>query len=609
MKYKKAAAFLLAGVLTGMTATAALPTGVAADGELVVLYTSDFEDGEDGWVGRGDDVVVAATDEYAHEGKQSLYVSGRTKIWNGTSLVSDSLRAGGTYTISAYVMYPNNEYNGQSFELNLQYDQGEAQSYPTVGRATAYTNSWTLLQGEVTIPTDAENISLYVQTAYTANPSEQDLMDFYIDDISFASLPDPEIQQDLTSLKAAYANYFKIGTGLMGSEVGIKPMDDLIAKHINSITFGNELKPDFVLDQAATLAYLEETGDQTNPQISLAKADRQLRYCAENGLPVRGHTLVWHSQTPDWFFKENFDANGDWVTKEVMLQRMENYIKNLMETLATDYPDVEFYAWDVVNEAMSENGTPRQAGSNNQTDGQSAWVSVFGDNSFIEYAFEYAREYAPEGCKLFYNDYNEYMTAKRDAIYDLVSDLYAKGLCDGVGMQSHLDMDFPSADTYAAALQKYASIGCEIQVTELDITTWDHTDAGLEKQATKYQDIFNSIKNAKDNGANITCVTIWGMIDPNSWRADRYPLLFDADYQAKPAFYSIVDGMEVSVSTLGGDVNLDNQLSIADVILLNQYLVRKKPLSADQLKNADMNKDRFVNALDSVSLKQALLAK
>lgn len=128
------------------------------------------------------------------------------------------------------------------------------------------------------------------------------------------------------------------------------------------------------MDQALSQAYVKETGDDTAPQISLNEADEMLKFAAANQIPVRGHVLVWHSQTPDWFFKENFDSDGAWVSKEKMTQRLENYIKIVMETLAKDYPDVTFYAWDVVNEAASDAGTIRPAGSNNEVNGQSAWV-------------------------------------------------------------------------------------------------------------------------------------------------------------------------------------------------------------------------------------------
>lgn len=611
MNKKKAVSLLLAGMLTGMSMLSAMPAVSAESvGKLpVVVYTGDFESGVDGWTGRGD-ATVEVVDTKANSGTHSLFCTNRTEIWNGALLEHEEIKAGGTYKVSAYVFYANNDYWSQDFEVCLQYDQGESQSYPTIAKAPCYSGSWSKLSGEITIPTDAENICLYVQTAYTPSPGEKDLMDFYVDDVSCSEMPDLEIQQDIKSLKNCYSDYFKIGTAIMGSEVGIKPVSALIEKHFNSLTFGNELKPDFVLDKAATLAYAEETGDVTNPQINLAKASRMLQYAAANNIPVRGHTLVWHSQTPDWFFKENYSDSGAWVTPEVMDQRMENYIKNVMQTLAEDYPDVQFYAWDVVNEAMSEEGGPRAAGSNNVKSGESAWVSVYGDNSFVEKAFIYARKYAPKGCSLFYNDYNEYMSTKMDSIYALVKDLYDKGLCDGVGMQSHLDMDFPNAEFYENAVRKYMQIGCEIQVTELDITTWDFTEDGAKKQGVRYGEIFDVLKRAVDDGANITCVAIWGMIDPNSWRADRVPLIFDGEYQAKPAYYAIVEDMEEQeILPLLGDVNQDGKVQVADAVLLARYLVADKTLSATQGKNADLDKNGVLNGFDLTLLKQLLLAK
>ncbi len=123
-------------------------------------------------------------------------------------------------------------------------------------------------------------------------------------------LPDPAIQDDIASLKDAYSDYFKIGCACAGSEFAQGATKDLIKKHYNSLTLGNELKPDSVLDQALSQKYVAETGDDTMPQISLNEADEMLKFAGENKIPVRGHVLVWHSQTPDWFFKENFDPNG-----------------------------------------------------------------------------------------------------------------------------------------------------------------------------------------------------------------------------------------------------------------------------------------------------------
>ena len=630
----------LAGI-TALSLAASVFTLIPSQETVVeaASVTCGFEGDTDGWAGRGDAVAEVVTTK-AHSGDSSLFVSGRTQFWNGCFTENEILHAGGSYHISGYICYSDPSAWQQKFSFNLQYTQGE-ETYPTVAEDTAHSDEWKFFEGDIMIPTDAKDISLYVQTAYSPNPTEQDLMDFYLDDVTIEEVAGPEIEHDLTGLKEYYGQYFKFGTAMMGSEVGIQAIDDLMDKHFNSLTFGNELKPDFVLDQQATLAYVKENGDQTNPQISLKNADKLLKYCAERNIPVRGHCLVWHSQTPDWFFKENFSNDGDWVSKEVMIQRMENYIKNVMEALATQYPEVEFYAWDVVNEAFTDAGKPREAGSNNVTEGNSAWVKVFGDNSFIEYAFKFARQYAPKGCKLFYNDYNEYVDAKCDAISEMAKDLSEKGLLDGIGMQSHLDMSYPTAWDYERALKKYAALGVELQVTELDITTSDKSETGLKEQAKRYREILDSIVSVKKDGANVSAVVVWGMSDANSWRGDRVPLIFDGDFKAKPAYYSLIEGLEavpqhqpagtkpsettappevtepqVSETTpdpsntpavMYGDIDASTTVDLTDLTLLSQYLLRDIKFTADQLKVADVMYDEEINTSDLALLKQFVM--
>lgn len=544
-------------------------------------YESDFEDGTtQSWNGRGSATVERST-KYAHSGTTSLYVSGRTQLWNGaTRSASDIMEAGGYYKVGTYVLYDGASYSDtQKFSINLQYDLNGKENYYTIATETAAKGEWQYVGSEFTVPEGATNFYIYVQTGYTSAPKEQDLMDFYMDDASGEHLPDPTIQEDITSLKDAYADYFKIGCACAGSEFAQGATKTLIQKHYNSLTLGNELKPDSVLDQALSQAYVKETGDDTAPQISLNEADEMLKFAAANQIPVRGHVLVWHSQTPDWFFKENFDSDGAWVSKEKMTQRLENYIKIVMETLAKDYPDVTFYAWDVVNEAASDAGTIRPAGSNNEVNGQSAWVKVYGDQSYIPLAFEFAKKYAPAGCKLFYNDYNEYSPNKQAYIIsDILKPLIEKNLIDGVGMQSHISMSYPSIDLYRSAMQQYADLGLEIQVTELDISEKSNAYADQLALAQRYQDVFKMYKEMKDSGVNLSAVVIWGITDSTSW-IGGYPLLFDKDYQAKPSYYAVVD-TDSKVETIqtmtayqydGTDADLERALEIGTA----QYLSSK----------------------------------
>ena len=385
----------------------------------------------------------------------------------------------------------------------------------------------------------------------------------FIDDVKITEAPRVEIESDLPSLSEIYKDKFKIGTALSPEDMSSQPFMDLLQKHFGeSITVGNQMKPDYVLNKTKTLEYFEETGDDVTPQISFSQAKPVLNYARKYGIPVRVHTLVWHSQTPEWFFKEDYDEKKDYVSPDKMKKRMENYIKSFFTTLTELYPDVDFYACDVVNEAWTDSGTPREKGHCGQSNNYAAsdWVAVFGDNSFIDYAFEYARKYAPEGCKLYYNDYNEYMTGKLDAVCEMAERLKKAGNIDGIGMQSHLDVRqsldaaFPSLSMYENALKKYTSLGLDVQITELDATVQEHSDDKYyDVQAKYYKGLFDLYEKYADK---ISAVIFWGITDHKSWRASQNPLIFDKDFMAKPAFKSIVDGKTASDpvrTTIAGD--------------------------------------------------------
>ena len=609
---------VLAGVLGGVLLGTSVPftTATAADVETgAVIYSSDFEDTGESlpFTGRGGVESISITSSQAHGGSSSMMVSDRAKGWHGPQLLLDDIcQPNKEYTVSAFAK--TEWYN--SVKLSLEYtDTAGERHYSNLASGTS-NGDWTEFSNvKFSFTSEVSKVYVYFEC--------NDASTLYIDDFTLAEAPIIPIEEDIASLKDVYSGYFKVGTAVMASNLSSPSFMDLVQKHFSgSITFGNELKPDYVLDQAASQA----KGGNTNPQVNFSQADALLKYCAENKIPVRGHTLVWHSQTPDWFFKENFSDDGDWVDKDTMITRMENYIKNVMEGLATQYPDVEFYAWDVVNEAWQDNGTPRAAGSSKSEDSNSsAWTRIFGDNSFIEYAFQFARKYAPAGCKLYYNDFNEYMPQKTTAIYDMAMELKEKGLIDGIGMQSHLDVGFPNASTYEKALSKFASTGLDVQITELDITTSDTSEAGLEKQAQMYSDIFDLYVKYKDS---ISAVVIWGVTDDQSWRATRVPLLFDENFKAKPAFYAIVDDVEplapitTTVTTtssetttttttepdgnfIPGDVNFDKVVNGFDLSAMRQEWVGE----AQYAPYLDMNQDGSFNAADVVALAKFLLGK
>jgi endo-1,4-beta-xylanase len=493
----------------------------------------DFEGGADDWFGRGEAKVSLSTDQ-KHGGEQSLFVSDRSASWHGAAMSSDYIQEGKKYKFSVYVFVTQNA----NMNLSLQYSENGNDSYPCVDQKEVYAYSWTELSGEIILPEGATNIQPYLQ-------SNNETLSFYLDDFTCEEIVEELVEHPEIPLQNYFATYFKIGTATTQGELTPQNNKNLILHHFNSVTPGNEMKPDCLLDQQASI----ENGDETNPQVKMPGSTRAvLKFCEENKLPIRGHVFVWHSQTPDWFFNEGFQTNGATVSKEVMDQRMENYIKNVVTLVTTEFPNLDIYAWDVVNEAFLDNGSLRQPGSNYVTDGTSRWMEIYGDDSFIFKAFTYARKYAPRRCMLYYNDYNEYIDSKRDAIYNLVKRLYAQGLCDGVGMQSHLSTSYPSVQLYRSAIEKYATIGCDIQVTELDITLADGAD--FNKQAQMYRDLFDIYREYSDF---ISLVAFWGTNDETSWRASGKPLIF-SEYRPKVAYDKIVEGLEVtSISTINKD--------------------------------------------------------
>lgn len=338
------------------------------------------------------------------------------------------------------------------------------------------------------------------------------------------------------SLYKKYEGLFKIGAAVSPMWLKSDAAVSVITRNFNSLTCENEMKADFVMDHKKTVA----AGDKTRVALNFQRADTALSFARENGMTMRAHTLVWHSQVPRWFFSANYEKgeNSPLASRDVMEKRMENYIHDVMDYVNTQYPGV-VYAWDVVNEAIE----PGDRHPNGLRTANNLWYQAIGDD-FVELAFTYARKYAAPEQKLFYNDYNCYQKNKLYLIRSLLKSLSDKGLVDGLGMQGHIGMDTSLTD-FEEAITLYSSLPIELQVTELDIKTEDNSLLGQMALASKYRRLFSMLARLKERaGINITSVTFWGITDDRSWLNNRehsyYPLLFNADLTLKAAFFGVL---------------------------------------------------------------------
>lgn len=327
---------------------------------------------------------------------------------------------------------------------------------------------------------------------------------------------------ELPSLYDAYKDHF-----LIGAAVGARTLTeerDLLIRHYNSLTAENEMK--FERLQAVERQYTFDF------------ADRMLAFAKQYGKKVRGHTLVWHNQTPKWVFE---DGDGNPVDHETLLLRMKSHIHTAVGRFQG-----EIYAWDVVNEAVSDKGEEHLR--------PSPWLDIVGE-SFIAKAFEYAHEADPQ-AQLFYNDYNECVPDKREKIYKLVRSLKENGTpIHGIGLQAHWNLDFPSTDDIRRAIERYASLGLILHITELDISVFRHedrridltapTEQMLERQASRYRQIFELFKEYSEH---IKSVTFWGVSDRYTWLNDfpvrgrqNWPFVFDAEHRPKASFWKLIE--------------------------------------------------------------------
>lgn len=529
---------------------------------------------------------------------------------------------------------------------------------------TLTAGEWTKFSGTFNVPKTADQIVIRIIEQGT-NYGQGDCVKgaYCVTGVSMKKItrPKPEIEKDIpewkTSVTESLGNDSIAGTAIMLSEISDDTLMELVEKHFNAVTFGNELKPDALFNyqidgnsvptktitfegEELQVPIVNDAGDSLDFSRADAMADKILAWNnahPDQKIRIRGHVLVWHSQTQEWFFHENYDITKPYVNKETMNRRLEWFISSVFDhyfgEAANGKYDGLFYGWDVVNEAVIGNTyrTDKVSAAESLSEirhgNNSSWWHVYESNEFIINAFKYANKYAPANVELYYNDFGETDNTKCEGIVKLINDVKsAEGTrLDAFGMQAHYNVDGFSAAQFKSVAKKYAQAAGKVQLTELDFkasSTYDGTAATKESEYTKmaycHKNLYEAIKALKAEGANVSGITVWGVIEPNSWLhsqsnlgggasgSAQCPLLFDGNYKAKPAYWAYVDATKLQPAIQKVTITEAKDGNIAgETYTIDQGAVQAEFIpvwDADGLTVQVKVKDTTVNDADAVTV-------
>lgn len=529
---------------------------------------------------------------------------------------------------------------------------------------TLTAGEWTKFSGTFNVPKTADQIVIRIIEQGT-NYGQGDCVKgaYCVTGVSMKKItrPKPEIEKDIpewkTSVTESLGNDSIAGTAIMLSEISDDTLMELVEKHFNAVTFGNELKPDALFNyqidgnsvptktitfegEELQVPVVNDAGDSLDFSRADAMADKILEWNnahPDQKIRIRGHVLVWHSQTQEWFFHENYDITKPYVNKETMNRRLEWFISSVFDhyfgEAANGKYDGLFYGWDVVNEAVIGNTyrTDKVSAAESLSEirhgNNSSWWHVYESNEFIINAFKYANKYAPANVELYYNDFGETDNTKCEGIVKLINDVKsAEGTrLDALGMQAHYNVDGFSAAQFKSVAKKYAQAAGKVQLTELDFkasSTYDGTAATKESEYTKmaycHKNLYEAIKALKAEGANVSGLTVWGVIEPNSWLhsqsnlgggasgSAQCPLLFDGNYKAKPAYWAYVDATKLHPAIQKVTITEAKDGNIAgETYTIDQGAVQAEFIpvwDADGLTVQVKVKDTTVNDADAVTV-------
>lgn len=561
----------------------------------------------------------------------------------------------------------------KTVQFQPYYENGDGkQEYDTTGLISGTSaqileaGKWTKFEGTYKIPSGAKKVVIRIlEQGDWQEPGSCIMGKYYVANVSMKKItkPKPEIEENIPDWKASVTeslgNGSIAGTAIMSSEISDDTLMALVKKHFNAVTFGNELKPDalfnYQIGQSVDSTTITFQGKELKvpvvndkqENLDFSRADAMLDKILEwnnanpnNKIRVRGHVLVWHSQTPEWFFHEDYDVAKPYADKETMNRRLEWFIFSVFDhyfgKAANGKYDGLFYGWDVVNEAVNGNtyrddkvisDASDTSTSDTRHGSNSMWWRVYKSNEFIINAFKYANKYAPNDVELYYNDFGETDNTKCEGIVKLINDVKsADGTrLDAFGMQAHYNVDGFSAAQFKSVAKKYAQAAGKVQLTELDFkasSTYDGTAATRESEYTKmaycHKNLYEAIKALKEEGANVSGITVWGVIEPNSWlhsQSDlgggasgsaQCPLLFDGNYKAKPAYWAYVDATKLQPAIQKVTITEAKDGNIAgETYTIDQGAVQAEFIpvwDADGLTVQVKVKDTTVNDADAVTV-------
>lgn len=535
---------LLGAVAAAAVATTGLAVGAAAvetptEPQPYAVSYSNFESSQPNipWTARGEGVTASTTNEVRRSPWNSLLVAGRTQAWHGVEIaIGDYMEAGRSYDVTAWVRLPDGT---EPTRAKLTAAQNDGQ-YVEITPPTEVGQEWVELTGSYSPPAGVDG-TIYIEL-------DDPTASFYVDDAAITAYDCGRGPTD-DSTPLTEALPYPVGVAVSANTLQGDSLD-LLNRHFNQVTPENFMKPEAWYN------------DDRSFVTENAEADAVMDWAQANGGRVYGHVLVWHSQTPEWFFQHEdgtFLSGDSEADRAELRERMRSHINNVAKYLSDAYglfgSDTNpLVAFDVVNEVIADSPSPETGGLRD-----SYWYQILGEE-FIDDAFIYANEsfnstYAAPGAEhpvtLFINEYNtQYGTdasSKTGRYHALIERLLARGVpIDGVGHQFHGWLD-DDVEGFGAAMSAFDDLPLVQAVTELDVPTRTGTPVDTQTlldQGRFYQRLFELFAE-QDAKRDLFSVTLWGLVDSGSWRFyEGDPLLFDPYYHGKWAYAAAV-GQEI----------------------------------------------------------------